>query len=151
LPLSEFFLDYQQTAREPGELLVALQVPRARPEQIVVGYKVSKRFDQDISAVCAVFSASLRAGVLSQVRLAYGGMAAIPRRAYAAECALENAALDEATLRAGCAALSQDFQPIGDMRASAGYRMQLAENLLRRFFLECAGEPSARGVYRYAR
>jgi xanthine dehydrogenase small subunit len=151
LPLHEFFLDYQRTARAPGELLTHVRVPRARPGQIAVAYKVSKRFDQDIAALCGAFSADLREGLLSRVRMAFGGMAAVPKRAYAAERALEGQALSEATLSAAMAALAQNFRPISDLRATAAYRMQVARNLLRRFFLACAGDPDARGLYREAR
>lgn len=151
LPLSAFFLDYQRTARQPGELLTQVRVPRRQAGQRVAAYKVSKRFDQDISALCAAFSVRLEQGVLRDVRVAFGGMAAIPKRASAAEQALEGQPLSDDVLRAGMQALRQDFAPISDMRATAGYRAQVAENLLRRFFLACDEQPGTQGVYREAR
>jgi xanthine dehydrogenase small subunit len=151
LPLDQFFLDYQRTARAPGELLTHVRVPRARPGQIALAYKVSKRFDQDIAGLCAAFSATLQDGVLAHVRVAFGGMAAIPKRAAATERAIEGKPLGAVTLAGAMTALAQDFSPISDLRASAEYRTQVAGNLLRRFFLACAGDPAARGVYREGR
>lgn len=151
LPLDAFFLGYQKTALDRGELLTHVRVPRPRADQVLRAYKVSKRFDQDISALCGVFSATLRAGVVSDVRIAFGGMAATPKRALKSEIALSGRALDQSALAAAGAALAQDFSPIGDMRASAQYRSAVAQNLLRRFVLECIDPSTPSGVYRYAR
>ncbi|HEX6243719.1 MAG TPA: FAD binding domain-containing protein, partial [Polyangiales bacterium] len=151
LPLADFFLDYQVTARKPGELLTYVRVPRAQADQIAVAYKVSKRFDQDIAGLSAAFRATLRAGLLTEVRVAFGGMAKLPKRAFCVERALEGQPLGEAPLAAAQDALQRDFTPISDVRASAEYRFQVARNLLRRCFLACAGDPAARGVYREAR
>jgi xanthine dehydrogenase small subunit len=137
LPLEDFYLDYQKTALRQGEFVRALRVPRQRPGRFFRSWKVSKRQDQDISAVCAAFSLSLGdGGQISEVRLAFGGMAATPRRAAAAEAALLGQPLELRSIEAAMNALETDFQPIDDMRASAAYRIQVARNLLRRLWLE---------------
>jgi xanthine dehydrogenase small subunit len=137
MALDGFYLDYMKNRLEPGEFVQALVVPRrgARPQQ-VRAYKISKRFDCDISALCAALSIELDGDTIADVRLAFGGMAATVRRAVAAEAAWRGQPWTEATLAAGMAALAADFQPLTDMRASSGYRMQVAQNLLRRFWLE---------------
>ncbi len=137
LPLEAFYLDYMKNALEPGEFVEALEVPRAQPGQQVQAYKISKRFDCDISAVSCGLSVTLGAeGRVADVRLAFGGMAAIVKRATRAEAALRGQPWTEATLAAAQAALAEDFTPLSDMRASAGYRLQVAQNLLRRFWLQ---------------
>jgi xanthine dehydrogenase small subunit len=151
LPLSAFFLDYQRTARQPGELLTHVSVPRRRAGQRLGAYKVSKRFDQDIAALCAVFRVQFEQGVLHEVRAAFAGMAAIPKRATALEQLLEGAPPTDAVLREAALALARDFTPISDMRASADYRAQVAANLVRRFFSALADDPAAQGLYRRAR
>jgi xanthine dehydrogenase small subunit len=106
----------------------------------VRAYKISKRFDCDISAVCASLAIELSGPSGSEriaaVRLAFGGMAATVRRAALAEAAMQGQAWSEASLQAAMAALAQDFKPLSDMRASSEYRMQVAQNLLKRFWLE---------------
>lgn len=99
-------------------------------------YKIAKRFDQDISAVCAAFALHLDAGAVAEARIAYGGMAATPRRAAAAEAALAGQPWQEPAARAAMAALDADYTPLSDMRASSGYRMQVAKNALYRLWLE---------------
>ncbi|GAA5164799.1 xanthine dehydrogenase small subunit [Viridibacterium curvum] len=139
MALEDFYLAYQKTAREPGEFVRALRVPRRREEVLFRTWKISKRADQDISAVCAAFALRLDAGVVTQARIAFGGMAATPRRAALAEAALQGQPLSETSIRAAMTALAQDYQPLDDMRATAGYRMQVAQNLLWRLWLEHAG------------
>jgi xanthine dehydrogenase small subunit len=114
----------------------SLEVPRARPAQRVQVYKISKRFDCDISAVCAALVVELDGGCVASARLAFGGMAAVVKRAAGAEAALVGRVWDEDTLKAAQATLRTDFKPLTDMRASAAYRMQVAQNLLRRFWLQ---------------
>ncbi|MBH9575690.1 xanthine dehydrogenase small subunit [Inhella proteolytica] len=135
LPLREFYLDYMKNALQPGEFLRALSVPLEQPEHLRA-YKISKRFDSDISSVCGAFALQLDGERVSAVRLAWGGLAATVKRAAAAEAALRGQPWNEASLQAAQAALAQDFKPLSDMRASAGYRLQVAQNLLRRFWLE---------------
>lgn len=136
LPLEDFYLGYQKNAMQPGEFVRALRVPRATAARRFRTWKVSKRVDQDISAVCAAFALELEAGIVSQVRIAFGGMAATPSRARHAEAALLGQAFELRAVEAAMHALNEDFQPIDDMRASGAYRKQLARNLLRRLWLE---------------
>lgn len=142
LPAEAFFLAYGRQDREPGEFIECITLPRPAKDTIFRAYKVSKRFDQDVSAVMAGFALRLQAGRVAAVRLAFGGMAAVPKRARHAEAALQDQPWNEAALGAAQAALRLDFTPIDDMRASAWYRMTVAANLLRRLFVETA---AARG------
>ncbi|HEU4777700.1 MAG TPA: xanthine dehydrogenase small subunit, partial [Telluria sp.] len=96
----------------------------------------AKRFDQDISAVCAAFAFDLNAGMVRNARIAFGGMAATPKRASATEALLAGQPWNEQTLAAAMAAMAQDYAPLSDMRASSSYRMKAAQNLLRRFWFE---------------
>ena len=136
MPLPEFYVDYMKNRLEPGEFVQALLVPGASFSRTVRAYKISKRFDCDISALCGGFSIELDGDTVRSVRLAFGGMAGIVKRAAAAEAAVLGQAWTEATVQAAQAALLQDFKPLTDMRASAEYRMQVAQNLLMRFWLE---------------
>ena len=136
MPLEDFYVDYMKNRLEPGEFVQALAVPRAAHGQLVRAYKISKRFDCDISAVCGALALQVDNGVVASARLAFGGLAGTVRRAPQAEAALQGRAWDEVTLQAGMAALAQDYTPLSDMRASAAYRLQVAQNLLRRCWLE---------------
>lgn len=139
IPLQKFFIEYGKQDRRPGECVEAVRIP-ARPAGLKYAvYKLSKRNDQDISSVCAAFSLQLWDGKVANPRLCFGGMAGIPKRASAAEKALMGADWNEAAVRAAQRALSQDFTPLTDWRASSEYRMQAAQNLLWRFFLETQG------------
>ncbi len=140
MALADFYVDYMKNRLERGEFVQGVEVP-LKNERTLRAYKISKRFDSDISAVSAGLAIRLDAqGIVSEVRLTYGGMAAIVKRAAAAEAALLGQPWTEATLAAGIAALAQDFKPLTDMRASAAYRAQVAGNLLRRFWLETRAE-----------
>ncbi len=139
LPLDELYLGYRRTALEPGELLERVRVPLTPPDRLFRAYKISKRFDQDISAVCAAFCLRLEDGRARDVRIGFGGMSATPERARRCEQAIEGARWSEEAVAAGLEALDADFTPISDMRASRGYRRQVARNLLRKFFYETAG------------
>jgi len=141
LALEDFYLAYQQTALQPGELVERVRVPLPPPGLRLAAYKVSRRFDQDISAVCAAFALVLASGVIRSARVAVGGMAATPKRAPACEAALAGQAWTEATCRRAAAALATDYAPISDLRASAGYRLTVAQNLLSRFYLETSDAP----------
>jgi xanthine dehydrogenase small subunit len=136
LPLDQFYLDYMKNALEAGEFVQAIEVPKATTNLQVRSYKISKRYDCDISALCTGFSIALDGDVVRQVRLAYGGMAATVKRAAQAEAAIAGQPWSEATLRAAQAALARDFTPLTDLRAGAAYRMTTASNLLERFWLE---------------
>jgi xanthine dehydrogenase small subunit len=136
LPLSEFYLDYMKNQLQPGEFVQAMAVPLAATAWQVRAYKISKRFDCDISALCAGLSIELIGDTVKQVRIAFGGMAATVRRAAAAEAVLTGQAWTQDKVKLAQAALAQDFKPLSDMRASAAYRLQVAQNLLQRFWLE---------------
>jgi xanthine dehydrogenase small subunit len=137
MALDDFYVDYMKNRLELGEFVQALRVPRRgqRAQQLQV-YKISKRFDCDISAVCAALAIELQGERIVDVRLAFGGMAGTVRRATAAEAALRGGPWDESRLQQAQAALAFDFTPLSDMRASAAYRLQVAQNLLRRFWLQ---------------
>ena len=137
LALEDFYLGYMKNALAPGEWVEAIEVPLpAGAAATLRAYKISKRFDSDISAVSAGLWLHLDGDAVRDVRLVFGGMAAVVKRAAAAEAALRGCRWDEAALLAAQSALAADFTPLSDMRASAGYRMQVAQNLLRRFWLE---------------
>jgi len=143
LPIDDFFLDNRKTTLGRGEFIERVRVPLASAERRFRAYKVSKRFDQDISAVCGAFSLALERGRVSDIRLCYGGMAATPKRARACERALIGRPWTEATIASVLPVLDGCFAPISDMRAGAGYRRLVARNLLRKFQLETAGRPGA--------
>ncbi|GEJ58914.1 xanthine dehydrogenase small subunit [Anaeromyxobacter diazotrophicus] len=138
LPLDGFFTGYRQTALRPGELIAAIRLPARSPDRAFRAYKVSKRFDQDISAVCGAFAVTLAGDRVRDVRLCYGGAAATPLRARAAERALLGRPWDEAAVAAALPVLDGELAPISDARATAGYRRLVAKNLLRKFQLETA-------------
>jgi xanthine dehydrogenase small subunit len=136
LALEDFYLGYQQKDLRPGEFVQGLRVPLPRPNLAFRTYKLAKRFDQDISAVCAAFALELDGDVIRSARIAFGGMAATPKRAARAESALAGRPWTEENMKAAMAALPEDYAPLSDMRASGAYRMRTAQNLLRRFWLE---------------
>lgn len=142
LPLDTFYLGYQKNALEAGELVERVRIPladspSANPASRFGMYKISKRFDQDISSVCAAFRLRLTDEQrVADIRICYGGMAATPKRATDCENALNGQPWNEATVAAALEALDRDYEPISDMRASADYRRLVARNLLRKFFLE---------------
>jgi xanthine dehydrogenase small subunit len=138
LPLEAYFIAYGQQDRAPGEFVEAVIIPKLPAGRIFRLYKLSKRFDQDISAVCAGISIGVADSKITDARIAFGGMAATPKRAAACEAALGGQPWTEATARAAAEALAQDFQPIDDMRASAAYRLKAAQNMLIRAWLESA-------------
>lgn len=137
LPLDAFYLGYQQKDLAPGEFVAAVYVPAPQPAQRIASYKLSKRIEQDISAVCVGINLTLDAdAVIVDARIAFGGMAATPQRAIATEAQLIGQTLSVASFDAAAAALATDFQPLSDLRASSAYRLRAAGNLLRRFALE---------------
>ncbi|WP_417818597.1 xanthine dehydrogenase small subunit [Tritonibacter scottomollicae] len=136
LPLEDFFIDYGKQDREAGDFVAAIRIPRSQPGQIDAAYKISKRRDEDISSVAAGVSVTVSDGIITAARLAFGGMAATPKRAALAEAALIGQPFTAATFDAAAKALTQDFTPLSDWRASADYRTTVAANLLRRFQLE---------------
>ncbi|MDB5775440.1 MAG: xdhA [Herbaspirillum sp.] len=136
LPLEDFYLGYQKKDLLPDEVVASVRIPLPRAGLRWRTYKLAKRYDQDISAVCAAFALTLDNGVIESARIAFGGMAATPQRAAGAEAAMRGRPWNEATLNAASAMLAQDYAPLSDMRASGAYRQKTAQNLLRRFWLE---------------
>lgn len=134
LPLEAFFLGYRQTALQPGEFIQSIVIPKVTASQTFHAWKVSKRLEDDISAVFGAFLLERDAGgEITTARIAFGGMAATPKRATHCERALSGKVLTQQTLEQACRALEQDFTPLSDFRASAPYRLQVAKNLLRRW------------------
>ena len=138
--LDAFFTGYRQTVLAPGEFIARIDVPAPRAGEVFRCYKVAKRFDQDISAVCGAFRLTLLDGVVRDVRIGFGGMAATPARAVAVEQALIGRPWTEATVRMAQEAMDAAFSPLSDMRASAAYRRVVARNLLFKCFLETGAE-----------
>jgi len=138
LPLEALYLAYRKSALEPGEFVVDIRIPRRASNLVVRAYKVSKRYDQDISAVFACFALALDGGRIAEARIGCGGVAGTPVRARAAEAALVGNVWNAATAEAAAAILESEFTPIDDMRATAGYRRRVLGNLLRRFRAETA-------------
>jgi xanthine dehydrogenase small subunit len=139
LPLEKLYLGYQKKALAPGEFVTAVRIPLPQTCCLVASYKISKRFDQDISAVCGAYALTLRDGTIVDARIAYGGMAAIPQRAAHTEAALIGQPWTEKTVDAALQKIAEDYSPLSDMRASSAYRLQIAGNLLKRFYYEHSG------------
>ena len=147
LPLEALYLGYKKQARAPGEWVERVRVPLRAAGLEIAAYKNAKRNEQDISAVCFAIAMQREGERVRKVRIALGGMADIPKRALHVESALTDKAWNEENVRAAMQAVAQDFAPLSDMRASAGYRLRIAQNLLLRFFHESAsGHQPARGV-----
>jgi xanthine dehydrogenase small subunit len=136
MPLERFFLSYGKQDREPGEFVESVRIPRPAPDTIIRIVKLSKRFDSDISSLCGAFAIRLENGHVAEARIAFGGMAAIPARAPACEAALIGKPWSEETIEAAAEALARDYQPLSDLRGSAGYRLAAAANLVRGLWLE---------------
>jgi len=136
LAIDDFFLDYKKTALATGEFIQSIFIPSVNDTTYLKIYKVSKRFDDDISAVLAAIKLQLNDNVVSSIGIAFGGMAAIPKRAVKCEAALRDQQWSEATIERAAEALSEDFTPLSDARASSQYRLQVAQNLLRRAYIE---------------
>src|SRR5271170_536423 len=140
LPIEKFFVGYGKQDRAPGEYLRRVHVPKLKANHQFRSYKVSKRIDEDISAVMSAFRFTLDGRKISEARIAYGGMAATPKRASGAEAALIGVSLDDrASWKKAIAALADDFTPLTDQRASAAYRSKVAGNLLLKALSEVAG------------
>lgn len=148
--LEDFYLQYQVNDLQAGEFLERIHIPLPDDGEQVQSYKVSKRFDQDISAVCGAYRLRLDGNDVREIKIAYGGMAAIPARALHCERTLLGKEWSEGSVDQAMAALDQDFTPISDMRSSDEYRQQVCKNLLKRFYLESGTDPSPR-VYSFGR
>ena len=150
MPLDEFYHAYQVDDLAPGEFLARIRIPRSEPGTVVRSQKWSKRFDQDISAVCTAYYLELEDEIVRSFRMACGGLAPVVKRATHCEAALHGQPWNRQSVDKAAAALARDFTPISDMRASADIRLLATQNLLRRFFRETSGE-LAETVYTYGR
>ena len=135
LPLKDFFIGYRKTKLKRGQFISSIKIPMFK-KNIFKAYKVSKRIDDDISSVCASFNLIIVNKKIKNIKIAYGGMAPIPKRAIYCEKILLNSDLSEDTILKAQMSLEKDFQPINDMRASKNYRMEIAKNLLMKCFIE---------------
>ena len=135
LPLKNFFISYRKTKLKKGQFISSIRIPRFK-KNIFKAYKISKRIDDDISSVCASFNLAIVNKKIKNIKIAYGGMAAIPKRAIYCEKILLNSNFSEDIILKAQKTLEKDFQPINDMRASKDYRMEIAKNLLMKCFAE---------------
>jgi len=142
--LDDFFVDYKQTLLQQGEYIAHILLPLPEKDQQFRVYKISKRLEDDISAVCGAFSLNIQKGKISQVRIAFGGMAATPKRASSCEQAMLGQTLNQETIDKAKQAIIKDFQPISDFRASSEYRSQISQNLLQRLLWECQHQDTLR-------
>ena len=141
LALQDYFLDYGKQDRKPGEFVLSLTVPKPAAGSHFAIYKIAKRREEDISAVCGAFYLTLADdGTVDTIRIAYGGMAGIPKRASHVEEALAGRPWNSETVDMARAMFENDYTPMTDMRATAAYRMLTAKNLLTRFLLETGGD-----------
>lgn len=144
LLLEELYVDYGKQARNAGEFIESVLIPERDPGLWVASYKLSKRFDQDISAVCSAYAIRVEQGLVSSVRIVHGGMASTTRRAFKAEAVLLGEPWQENTVCEAMDAMTDDYQPLTDMRASQAYRLKTAQNLLYRFYLETSSDVPTR-------
>jgi xanthine dehydrogenase small subunit len=144
MPLEEFYLAYRRTALGAAEIVTGVTIPRLTASRRFGAYKISKRFDQDISALCPAFCLTLEGETITAARIAFGGMAGTPARAPLTEAALTGKPFAAETFRSAMEKLAADYQPLSDMRASAAYRTVAARNCLWRFWLEQSGAEQVR-------
>jgi len=147
MPLEDLYLGYQKKALTSGEFVQSVSIPLPVADRLVASYKISKRYDQDISAVCAGYAFDIKEGRIENARIAYGGMAATPKRAARTEAALIGKPWSRDSIAAAIAHLGKDYQPLADMRAGADYRLQVAGNLLLRFHAEHCGQTATLRVH----
>jgi xanthine dehydrogenase small subunit len=139
MPLENFYTGYRKNVLAPDEVLAWIKVPRPTAGEFVRAYKISKRYDDDISAVCLVIAMTLEGEVVAKISIGAGGVAPTPARAQRAESFLLGKPWCEDTAREAAQLLRAEFQPISDMRASAAYRTEVLGNLMQRFWLESQG------------
>ena len=143
MPLEDYFIAYGRQALQPGEFIEAVLIPRPAPDTLIRIVKLSKRFDSDITAVLGAFAITIRKGVVENARVAFGGMAATPKRATAVEAALIGKKWTQGAVDAAAKALASDFLPLSDVRGSSAYRLTAAANLIRRLWREQHGMDGA--------
>ncbi|GGC85753.1 xanthine dehydrogenase small subunit [Vreelandella lutescens] len=150
LPLSDFFLDYKKTALAADEVVSQIFIPRMAEDATLKVWKLSKRREDDISAVLGAFHYRLVDGVLSDVRIAFGGMAGVPKRALKAEAALTGQPVTRESFQAAQRSLADEFQPMSDVRGSQHYRQQAAANLFERLYLSLSAPTQEVMLHAYA-
>ena len=133
--IDSFFISYRKTKLKKGQFIHSIRIPLFK-NNTFKAYKISKRFDDDISSVCAAFNLTIIKNKIENVRIAYGGMAAVPKRAIFCEKILLKSSITDETINKAKKAMEKDFSPINDMRASGSYRMKVAKNLLEKCFAE---------------
>jgi xanthine dehydrogenase small subunit len=144
VPLDQFYTGYRQSLLAADEVLAWIVVPRPKPGEWLGAYKVSKRQEDDISAVCLAVQLRLNDGQITDARIGAGGVAATPARAVRTEAALIGQPWNEATLCAAQTTIANEFSPLSDLRASADYRRRILSQLLRRAWLESTGQGTVR-------
>ncbi|MBN9333159.1 xanthine dehydrogenase small subunit [Devosia sp.] len=141
IKLEDYFVAYGKQDRQPGEFVASVTLPLVPAGEKFATYKISKRREEDISALCGAFRIFVNdAGVVDMARIAFGGMAATPKRAKAVEAMLVGKPWTMETVEVALAAFAEDYQTLTDMRASGEYRLLSAQNLLKRFFLDTTGQ-----------
>ncbi len=133
--LNEFFISYRKTKLKKNDFVYSVKIP-INKKNLFKAYKISKRFDDDISTVCASFNLQIEKNKIIKAKIAYGGMSEIPKRAFAVEKKLINSIFSEEIFLKAQGLINKDFRPIDDMRASGNYRVEIAKNLLMKFFYE---------------
>jgi xanthine dehydrogenase small subunit len=139
MPLEQFYTGYRKNVLAPDEVVGWIKVPRPQSGEFLRAYKISKRYDDDISAVCLVVAMRLQDGMVTQVGIGAGGVAATPARAVQTEALLRGKPWTLEAAQAATASLRSEFRPISDMRASSAYRSEVLGNLMQRFWLESQG------------
>jgi len=134
--VEDYFVDFKVTKLESGEFIQSIEIPKATSKKQLIVFKISKRLDDDISTVLACFNLEFENQKVVDIKIAFGGMAGIPKRAFACEKALLGKEASETNIALAMTALAQDFSPLSDVRASSEYRMQVAKNLVRKCFYE---------------
>jgi len=150
IPIEDYFVDYKVTSQQKSEFIQNIIIPKVKENTHLKVYKISKRFDDDISAVLAAFNLEIDGDVIKSARIAFGGMAGIPKRASNCEKALNGQPWTQSTIESAMAALATDYTPMNDVRASAQYRMQVAQNLLQKAFIEMTQPNTNTGVFYHA-
>ena len=146
LPLQDFFINYKQTALKQGEYIAAVKVKKLAADERLFCWKISKRSDDDISALMMAIWLKTDGTTINDIRIACGGMAAIPKRALHTENALRHQPLTLDSARNAASAISKDFKPMSDVRATAEYRLQVAGNLLQKLVIEYQASDKAEDV-----
>ena len=146
LPLNDFFIGYRKTRLKKGQFIRAIKIPIFK-KNIFKAFKISKRIDDDISSVCASFNLEIVNKKIKNIKIAYGGMAPIPKRARHCEKILLNTNFSKNVILKAQISLEKDFIPIDDMRASKNYRMEIAKNLLEKCFIEIKNNKLVRLKY----